>query len=299
MQGYPIKNKEDLVLTRKKLKQILIDKNNYKVEEVLNWNDNNYLFMGNLRSITKLNIIHKDGVNSNSYFFKPIKSNSKLLIFHQGHSGNFVLSKDILDFFNTRGYSIMAFQMPLIGDNPGIINSRNEIVKDHEVLVKFNTEKKSFLSLFTTPIIVALDHILLNNNYKSISMTGISGGGWTTVMVSAIDQRIENSFPVAGSLPLSLVTYDIADIENVFKPFYAKYPYLDLYLLGSTGIRRKQIQINILNDPCCFSGRRSDIYKEYLSNLSKDLNGNFSVKIMEGFKHKIDKETARYIHENI
>ena len=74
---------------------------------------------------------------------------------------------------------------------------------------------------------------------------------------------------------------------------------MDLYLLGSTGIRRKQIQINILNDPCCFSGRRSDIYKEYLSNLSKDLNGNFSVKIMEGFKHKIDKETARYIHENI
>ena len=41
-------------------------------------------------------------------------------------------------------------------------------------------------------------------NFKRYSMIGLSGGGWTTVVYAAIDERISDSFSVAGSIPFYL-----------------------------------------------------------------------------------------------
>ena len=40
--------------------------------------------------------------------------------------------------------------------------------------------------------------------YDRIFFGGLSGGGWTTTVVSALDPRVELSFPVAGSLPCAM-----------------------------------------------------------------------------------------------
>ena len=84
--------------------------------------------------------------------------------------------------------------MPLIGTNPGILNSRNQIQKNHEILIKFEKSEKSFISLFVTPIVLGIDNLTKENKFESISMVGISGGGWTAVLSSAADKRINYSF---------------------------------------------------------------------------------------------------------
>ena len=54
------------------------------------------------------------------------------------------------------------------------------------------------------PITVSLNYLDEEYDFSSYYMIGISGGGWTTVIYSAIDDRISNSFSVAGSYPLFL-----------------------------------------------------------------------------------------------
>ena len=41
-----------------------------------------------------------------------------------------------------------------------------------------------------------------NFDFDSYYMMGISGGGWTTVLYSAIDDRISQSYSVAGTYPI-------------------------------------------------------------------------------------------------
>lgn len=298
-EDHTIKTKKELRFVREKLYKKIVNPNLYEVKEINNWKDNTYSNFENLSEIKKIDFIHNEGVNSYSYLFIPKKINNRLLIFNQGHTGSFKNSKETLNFFNSKGYHILAYQMPLLGSNPGILNSRGELQKHHELLIKFNTDTKSFIYLFTTPIVLGIDHISKNMEFDSISMVGISGGGWTTVLASAVDLRINYSFPVSGSLPLALRTYDIGDIENFHKPFYSEFSYLDLYLLGSTGKKRAQVQMNILRDNSVYSGGRSILYSSYISNLSENLGGKFLTNIFDGELHKIYKEQYELIHSKI
>ncbi len=294
-----IKTLKDLNTFRSNYINYVVDKTSYKVTKNKFWNDNEYKDFKNLSHIDKINFIHKNGVNSHTYYFVPKKSNNKLIIFHEGHYGNFKISKETLNYFNRKGYHVIAYQMPLLGTNPGILNSRNEIQKHHEVLIKFETSEKSFISLFVSPIILGIDSLTKENKFESISMVGISGGGWTTVLSSAADKRINYSFPISGSLPLSLRSYDIGDIEQYHLPFYKKYSYLDLYILGSSELSRGQVQMTISNDTCCFSGSRPELYKDYIDNISRKFDGVFLTNYVDGYQHKVFKSQYKFIHKTI
>ena len=48
-------------------------------------------------------------------------------------------------------------------------------------------------------------------------MAGLSGGGWTTTLVGALDPRIDRLYPVSGSLPMHLrrtLKSDLGDWEQ-------------------------------------------------------------------------------------
>ena len=130
-------------------------------------------------------------------------------------------------------------------------------------------------------------------------MIGLSGGGWATVLAAATDNRINHSFPVAGTLPLNLRMRESPVNVQGYPIFYDKFPYLDLYLLGSTGDNRSLIQISFFNDSCCFSGDRTLLYSKYLRDLSKKLNGNFNTKIFNVGNHSVDRNTSEFIHNSI
>jgi hypothetical protein len=88
-------------------------------------------------------------------------------------------------------------------------------------------------------------------------MAGLSGGGWTTTLYAAIDPTITMSFPVAGTIPLHLRSSgSVGDTEQFLPAFYKIAGYPDLYVLGSYGAGRKQVQILNRRDDCCFGERQ-------------------------------------------
>ena len=100
-------------------------------------------------------------------------------------------------------------------------------------------------------------------------MVGLSGGGWTTNLISALDDRIKYSFNVAGSIPLYYRERgSIGDIEQYLPQLYrdiAGYP--DLYILGAFGKGRKQVQILNRQDDCCFGQKQHDPARDYSSDM--------------------------------
>src|ERR1700743_1552081 len=104
-------------------------------------------------------------------------------------------------------------------------------------------------------------------------MEGLSGGGWTTTLVSAIDPRIEQSYAVAGSLPTKYrLGGDIGDWEQTHRDLLDIVDYSDLYLMGSAERNRKTHLIYNLDDGCCFKGRIASTFAEELKSFAA-MNG--------------------------
>jgi len=111
---------------------------------------------------------------------------------------------------------------------------------------------------FLEPIVVGINHFIHRfPDYNDVSMLGLSGGGWTTALMAAIDTRIDLSIPVAGSYPLYLreLYQSEGDAEQSWPALYEdRASWLDLYILGAHGPGRRQIQLNSQFDSCCFYG---------------------------------------------
>ena len=133
-------------------------------------------------------------------------------------------------------------------------------------------------------------------------MVGLSGGGWTTIISSAIDNRISQSFSVAGSYPLYLryESQNIGDYEQLHPDIYKIANYLELYVMGSSGDNRKLVQIFNKYDPCCFTGELSESYETLVKKKASELNGNFEIYIDASHKeHKISQNSLELIHDSL
>ena len=231
-----------------------------------NFIDENFNDVKNLKQLDKITIEMEHGVNSIAYFFIPHESNNKLIIYHHGHAGDFVLEKNTVTFFLNNGYSILAFNMPLKGMNnqPVIETSDFGPVKfiSHKQFPLLESSKFSPIKYFVEPIALSLNFIDQNYDYDDYYMVGISGGGWTTVLYSAIDQRVSQSYSIAGSYPLHLryEAKNLGDYEQINPNIYRISNYLELYTMSSFGNDRKLVQLFIYNDPCCF---QAELYEKF------------------------------------
>ena len=88
--------------------------------------------------------------------------------------------------------------------------------------------------------------------YTELDMLGLSGGGWTTVIVAAVDPRIRTSIQVAGSEPFDFWNGYASQDELSLPALYRVAAYRDLYVLGAAGQGRSQLQILNRHDDCCF-----------------------------------------------
>jgi len=304
-----INTKEDLTYKRTSLiKYIWKDQMPTKLPISIteNFVDDNFSDLENLKQLDKITIEMEHGVNSIAYFFIPHEQNNKLIIYHQGHDGDFLLGKNTIQFFLKNGYSIVAFSMPLKGMNsqPVIETSDFGPIKfvSHKQFTLLESSKFSPMKYFIEPIVLSLNFIDKNYDYDSYNMIGISGGGWTTIIYSAIDERISQSYSVAGSYPLHLryETKNLGDYEQTNPNIYRISNYLELYTMSSSGDNRKLVQLFIYNDPCCF---QAELYEKFpYSNVIQDRleilgnEGDFSVFLDSSTnKHEISDRVLNLI----
>ena len=249
--------------------------------------DDTFSDIKNLKRLDKITIEMEHGINSIAYFFTPYESNNKLIIYHHGHAGDFSLEKNTLASFLNNGYSVVGFNMPLIGMNnqPVIETSDFGPIKfiSHKQFPLLESSKFSPIKYFVEPIVLSLNYIDENYDFDSYYMVGLSGGGWITVLYSAIDERISESYSVAGSYPLHLrhEAKNIGDYEQFNPNIYRISNYLELYTMSSFGDNRKLVQLFIYNDPCCF---QAELYDKFpYGNVIQDKlailgdQGKFSV----------------------
>lgn len=270
--------------------------------------DQSYDDLINLSRIDRITTNMEYGVNSISYLFLADNGNNKLVIYHQGHDGDFKLGKNTIKYFLESGYSVLAFSMPLVGMNNQPIVSLPNFGKikleTHDDFKFIETNDFSPIKFFVDPILVSINYIDKEYDFDSYYMVGLSGGGWTTVLYSALDSRITKSYPIAATAPMYLRfnnPKNIGDYEQTLPSMYNIANYLDLYIMGSYGEGRSQLQIFNEYDPCCFSGTGFMTYKNEVKNTVAKLGeGKFDVFLdSNNKKHSVSDESLQTIMHDI
>jgi len=102
-----------------------------------------------------------------------------------------------------------------------------------------------------------------NVDQKRVAVTGLSGGGWQTITLSSLDERVSLSIPVAGytsfegRLALAPIT-EAGDIEQNATDFVVGSDYSTLTAMRAP---RPTLLINNAEDTCCF---RAPLVKPYI-----------------------------------
>ncbi|PYK62674.1 MAG: hypothetical protein DME21_05600 [Verrucomicrobia bacterium] len=230
-----------------------------------------YNEQGNLARIDLYTFRLDYGIKSRVYHFHPIRGNGRLFIYHAGHEPGGGFEHE--DAFNgsgmppglvipellKAGYSVLAFSMPVYNEygppRVAVPGAGIGVLDSHDAMIYYLDRPFRF---FFEPIISAVNYAEDTYAYKSVYMTGLSGGGWTTTVYAALDPRIERSYPVAGSVPnyLRVGCEGLGDAEQNDPGLYRIANFEELYAMGACGTNRLQFQILNLYDSCCFYGPR-------------------------------------------
>ncbi len=196
--------------------------------------------------------------------FIPPGNPTRVVILNPGHASSYDRvpyqdAQTVVELLS-EGYAVLATYMPRC--NP--LDSAN--CYPHDPLFQSLRPANGLhpYVYFLDPVRRSLNYAINTFGYKRVDMAGLSGGGWTTTIYAALDTRIMTSIPIAGSEPFYMRLGSDAEQENTpdrgndFFSFVnasgTRYVsgYKDLYLLGSFGAGRRQIQVLNRGDNCCF-----------------------------------------------
>ena len=259
--------------------------------------DERWMELPNLQRIDRLTTELDWGLNDITYHFIPEKGNGRLIIYHQGHRGDFYIGERTIRFFLAEGYAVLGMAMPLRGLNNQPVVRLQRFgrfkLQDHKHFVLIPPAEGHQLKYFLDPVARAVNYALDTWSYEHTAMIGISGGGWTTTLYAAMDTRIRASYPVAGTYPIYLRSDASGgtwgDYEQTLIALYRQVNYLELYMLGSCGPGRRQLQIINQFDSCCFYGKHFQTYETQVAERVTALGaGSFSVYLDDSHKgHQI------------
>jgi len=196
------------------------------------------------------------------------------------------------------GLSVAIVSMPLFPPNsPALVLPSGRFgdlqVNTHDdFAVLEDRDSTGPLKVFLQPAIAAIDHFA--DRPGPLGMIGLSGGGWTTTMVAAIDPRVDVSVAVAGSVPLAYrmgVVDNRGDWEQQLPHLAARIDYTDLYLLAATEGRTAYV-VSHDNDPCCFGsvgGVRA--WEPELTDVAASWSGRLEFPHLAASTHDIQPET--------
>ena len=222
--------------------------------------------LSHLARVDELRIDMAPGLQGLAYHFIAERPNSELVVVHHGHACTLDDDPSPADV----GYGLQRTINALLREGYGVLGvfmphmRPGDCTGGHDAMFQMKTTG-SPMKYFLEPTAISLNQLKTRSRaghfpkYRNFHMTGLSGGGWTTTVYAAIDPTIRCSFPVAGTIPLYLRTGgSVGDREQYDPAFYGIAGYPDLYLLGAHGRGRKQVQILVRRDDCCFGEAQHD-----------------------------------------
>lgn len=261
-----------------------------------------FIGIAGLERVERLEIRMPLGVTSVVTVLIPRHQRSCLMLYQEGHRVSFLERKRLLRRFVDSGCQVIALSLPLTGgDNsrPTIDHPRfgRILLNDPDKFEILETENFSTLQYFLTPPIVALNHVLKDRTFRRIGMTGFSGGGWVTTLVAALDPRIQRSYAVAGSVPLTVhaAAMHWGSYEQRMGRLYEIANYPELYVMAAAGQGRRHTQYYNVDDPCCFSGNNWTYWAKALAQHAHKLGGKLATKAYGLERHAIGLEVASQV----
>lgn len=261
--------------------------------------------LDNLAGIDRLTVDMDYGVDSVVLHLKPVKSNSCLMLYQEGHRDSVLARKAFLGKMLAEGCDVLGLSLPLTGG----LNSRPEVdhprfgrilFNDPDDLRFLDSAQSSSLHYFILPMVAALNQALSEQNYQRVGATGFSGGGWAVEILAAIDPRITASYAVAGSTPEAVhaAMPGWGSPEQVDARFYEIANYVELYTMGAAGSGRHQIQFFNDTDPCCFSGHNWRAYRDAVAERAAALGGSFRLLSYGDAQHNLSAPVAQAIADD-
>ncbi|HKX60220.1 MAG TPA: hypothetical protein VJS65_00230 [Verrucomicrobiae bacterium] len=255
------------------------------------------------------------GLEGLAYHFVPTRPNGHFVVVHHGHA----CTLDDNSGPTNSGYGLQRTIHALLREGFGVLGvfmprSRpGDCTGGHDKLFDLPVAGNG-LRFFLEPTAIGLNYVKTQSRrgrfprYRTFHMLGLSGGGWTTTVYAALDTTIENSFPVAGTIPLHLRSGgSVGDLEQFLPAFYRLAGYPDLYILGAHGRNRRQVQILVRRDDCCFGEAQHDAnrtgrpYLEAMRNYERDVQTALETAGRGTFRLEIDDAAPSHMisHEAI
>src|SRR5277367_804652 len=167
----------------------------------------------------------------------------------------------------------------------------------HEFGAHLDLAGANVAGLFYLAMRRGLDYLdqLPNVDRSRLAVTGLSGGGWQTIMLSALDPRVLVSIPVAGfSSLISKLEHqdDRGDPEQVPADFLDGMDYAHLSAMRAP---RPTLLIHNAEDDCCF---RAALVKPYTYDQVRPFYRLFGKEDVFGWHENMDPATHNYQLDN-
>jgi len=221
------------------------------------------------------------------YSFVPTNAGTRLVIYHAGHDSGAGFTQP--DYQPIPGYNAGDLVRSLVENGYTVVGVGMPFMYWGHANIPAPTAYMNHLRFFVEPPIRIINQF---TNATKVFMVGISGGGWTTTLVSALDARINVSAPTAGSLPLYVVPQP-RDWEQLLPGLPVTCDYTNLYVMAADRPGRVQRQYLNSNDECCFSGVSALANVDYTTNTTTQAasyGGVWSRYITQNYNHSFSKD---------
>lgn len=206
----------------------------------------------------------------------------RVVILNTGHTNTFDQAesedgmRNVVQTLLTEGYAVVLMYMPHFtpSDNSDNTKIHDEMFSDGPGTDEPHDAKN--FRYFVEPSIIAANWLFSGGApggpYSDVTYAGLSGGGFTTTVLAALDPRAQISVAIAGNMPGYIETEGSIDAEQYV---YGRLGigYADLYVLGAkgtatagTGGPRRLTHVLNRFDSCCF-GQAAAEYDSHGSTL--------------------------------
>ncbi len=242
-----------------------------------------YLGRSALAGVDRLTVNVDAGYTARAYHLHPARPRGAVVLWQQGYAATIADAAPLLLPLLEQGYDVVALNYH--GDYGE--NDANPRVFDGYGLLP--SSGWSFLYAMPLPLrryflppLAAVNQVMEEVGTGTYHMAGISAGGWVTVVLSALDERVRRSYPMAGVYPLYLQQQanHPPPPEQSYPPLLQAASYTEMFVMAAQGRGRGQSQFFGQYDRCCQSNRFAELYAPTVAKVVVALGGgHFGIHI--------------------